>query len=853
MENKAKKYELNQNGKKYILSTQTFQDKLRFACIEDSPSHRLIFIGEFTLIELSQINSIFSSLTEISEAQEIFNRIIVGQKVSIEINENYLNLTFIIKREQTEEQFIIKLKLLNNIQAETVNTNNQQIVQNQTNNIDTNIIRQDINKNNFNVEGNTNLDENLLHSPIHNYIENEKYEEISHEENMTSKDQNISSPIINSGSQEKQLYNSPSHIHQVYNEQIAFSPNISNQQQYFKTSKNINENIQEQQYIQSSPQVTLINNNIEQHNLNIVSENADINSQHQVIQSSNLNQGSTGDKFIDEFLKNSGNFDTQNQYIQQKSENNMISSQAQYTIHNINNNILSQRQENINMDISSQAQNNIQNNNINNTTNTNNEQEQYIEQHGNIINTQEENYFHQSNPEIISQDQQYIETVQHPTTNITSNIESKTQTQYVQIPTTKITTEKQYIIGNQTLAEQSTNYNVTQNQVKKTKRIISEKIVLPLKPMPQEAPIEPKIEETGYQISGQIYPPEQVQETNYETSAEIYSTEPVKQQEIQIQQIIPQNNQELDNLKDENGKLKEEINLLKDQINIYVNEIRTIKKTSIKQDINNDAYQQILYLKQENERYMAEIERLRKELNGFNEYKIKKEQDINILQVKIQTLLNKIHDLEKSNEDLRAYISKLSQKGGNEGYIQGEALTIQDTRLEIIRGDIIENAKELELLTRKICSKKYKKISLNLLYKAIVDSDKAQVFHKKCDSANNTLVLVKSGNNKRFGGYTSCNWQGNAIEKKDDKAFVFSLDKKKIYNIIKDMDAIGCYPKYGPIFLGCQIRIYDEFFKNGGTTFEKGANYETEEDYELSGGLKKFDIKDLEVYSVEFE
>ena len=51
----------------------------------------------------------------------------------------------------------------------------------------------------------------------------------------------------------------------------------------------------------------------------------------------------------------------------------------------------------------------------------------------------------------------------------------------------------------------------------------------------------------------------QVQETNYETSAEIYSTEPVKQQEIQIQQIIPQNNQELDNLKDENGKLKEEM------------------------------------------------------------------------------------------------------------------------------------------------------------------------------------------------------------------------------------------------------------------------------------------------------
>ncbi len=73
----------------------------------------------------------------------------------------------------------------------------------------------------------------------------------------------------------------------------------------------------------------------------------------------------------------------------------------------------------------------------------------------------------------------------------------------------------------------------------------------------------------------------------------------------------------------------------------------------------------------------------------------------------------------------------------------------------------------------------------------------------------------------------------------------------KIYDVIPDENAIGCYPKYGPIFLGCQIRIYDEFFKNGGTTFEKELNYQTEEDFELSGGLNKFDVKEIEVYSVE--
>ena len=57
----------------------------------------------------------------------------------------------------------------------------------------------------------------------------------------------------------------------------------------------------------------------------------------------------------------------------------------------------------------------------------------------------------------------------------------------------------------------------------------------------------------------------------------------------------------------------------------------------------------------------------------------------------------------------------------------------------------------------------------------------------------------------------------------------------------------------GPVFLGCQIRIYDNFFTRGGTNFERGVNFNTQEDYELSGGLKSFDVKEIEVYSVILE
>ena len=347
---------------------------------------------------------------------------------------------------------------------------------------------------------------------------------------------------------------------------------------------------------------------------------------------------------------------------------------------------------------------------------------------------------------------------------------------------------------------------MTQNQVKKTKAIKTEKIILQLLPQKQE----PKMEEV-----------------NYENSAQIYS----QQQEIQTPQVIIKDNPELDNLRNENARLLEEINSLKSQIKI----------TTVKQEIPNESYQEIQILREE-------IEKLRLELSTYNEYKSQKEEEINMLSIKIQNLLNKIKELEMRNEDLRAYIEKLSQMKSEKGY---EALSLQDTRLEIIRGEIIETANELELITRKMCQNKYKKISLNLLYKAIVDSDKAEIFHQKCDSAKSTLVLIKGANGKRFGGFTSCSWEGNSIEKKDENAFIFSFDKMKIYNVIPGEGAIGCYPNFGPVFLGCQIRIYNEFFSKGGSTFEKGVNFNTEEDYELTGGLKTFDINDIEVYSVE--
>ena len=234
----------------------------------------------------------------------------------------------------------------------------------------------------------------------------------------------------------------------------------------------------------------------------------------------------------------------------------------------------------------------------------------------------------------------------------------------------------------------------------------------------------------------------------------------------------------------------------------------------------------------------ADAENLRRKIEQMETERVQYEEEIKSLRN-----TQRLSDLR--NTGLRSNISNILSPGMESKHLFFE----EKQQSQYIKGDIIHNMNELEMITRKI-NKSNGKITLNLLYKATADSDKASAFHERCDDANSTLVLVETDKGKRFGGFTACSWRGECIEKKDEEAFVFSLDKMMMYENIPGEDAIGCYPKFGPIFLGCQIRIYDNAFSKGGTTFEKGLNYNTEEDYELTGGDRTFGVKEIEVYEV---
>ena len=335
---------------------------------------------------------------------------------------------------------------------------------------------------------------------------------------------------------------------------------------------------------------------------------------------------------------------------------------------------------------------------------------------------------------------------------------------------------------------------------------------------------------------------------------------------------------ELSSLRAENAAIKQQLSELKslrsEASNVTVLrsqllELEALRRKASEMDSLKGQLDELTALRAK----VAELSGLKTQLDELNSLKAQVNQinsirmnDLNMLREKVDKLFSskfnnennekeilkqKVDDLEGLNAQYEQEIRSLRQSSKvQESEFEKRRHIFQDKTQNItVKGDIIHSIEELELLTRKM-NKNNNKITLNLIYKATTDSDKAKAFHEKCDDAQSTLVLIETDKGKRFGGFTTCSWAGDCQEKKDEDAFVFSLNKMQVYENIPSELAIGCYPNFGPIFLGCQIRIYDNAFTNGGTTYEKGLNFNTEEDYELTGGDKSFNVKEIEVYEV---
>ena len=144
-----------------------------------------------------------------------------------------------------------------------------------------------------------------------------------------------------------------------------------------------------------------------------------------------------------------------------------------------------------------------------------------------------------------------------------------------------------------------------------------------------------------------------------------------------------------------------------------------------------------------------------------------------------------------------------------------------------------------------------KPIKITLLLNSNIDGDSTSIFMNKCNGKCPTLAVIKTTNGYIFGGYTTKQWNGGEVQ--DKNAFVFSIDKKKKYNIKVPEHAIysgknawwgfGCGSNAIVCFNNCTKRN-DNYVDN--------KTYDIPEQYELNEGERNFTVKSFEIYHIEY-
>ena len=287
--------------------------------------------------------------------------------------------------------------------------------------------------------------------------------------------------------------------------------------------------------------------------------------------------------------------------------------------------------------------------------------------------------------------------------------------------------------------------------------------------------------------------------------------------------------------------LSKEIKLLKEKINIFEKENQNIKNenTNTKNEIK-DLKNEIHNLKNENTNTKNEIKDLKNEIQNLQKDNTTSKSEINDLKNENINLKNEIKEIKNILEPInKKYQEKIRYNKS-----------------------VIMKENEFKLINDAIKSRLNKEIKeLKKLYQASIDGDGAMNFHSKCDNIPNTLVVIESAGNRRFGGFTTQFWESHSLGKyKDDKnAFLFSLDKQKIYSYKNDGKAIYCSKNYGPCFgSGATMFLSNNALKgNNSYTYESYSccSYNFNGDNNaLSEDGRGSDIyaKDYEVFQVLF-
>ena len=321
----------------------------------------------------------------------------------------------------------------------------------------------------------------------------------------------------------------------------------------------------------------------------------------------------------------------------------------------------------------------------------------------------------------------------------------------------------------------------------------------------------------------------------------------------------------------------EKINENKEELKIKIQKVFT----KIKNEINNREDQLLLEVdntfdnKYTNEEKLKEYHKLpaqiKYSLEKYNElnqkqfynnpiilinYCLKIENNIEEVNIIQEKLIN-CNDFDNTpfifypdkEEDINDYLKKIQSFGS--------LINEQKEQKEFIKSSIIKsNYEQQQTIINWIKNKiNRNKLELKLIFKMSENGSKSSDFHKYCDNKGPTLSLIKTTKNRKFGGFTPCDWKnsGNYVDDKTGASFIFSLDLNKKYDLINgNKQAIYCASNHG-INFGCADLRLNQNLKDGISYANSQCRYLSNNNLELTGGKgdnEKFETEEFEVYQV---
>ncbi len=168
------------------------------------------------------------------------------------------------------------------------------------------------------------------------------------------------------------------------------------------------------------------------------------------------------------------------------------------------------------------------------------------------------------------------------------------------------------------------------------------------------------------------------------------------------------------------------------------------------------------------------------------------------------------------------------------------------------KSDIINTNEELNFIREIVKGNK-----IEMVYKSSINGDNSTYFYDITRNYSSYLILILSKSGRKFGAYTSLNFEGKKIGvsdieyyKIDNKAFLFSLTDEKTFHVKKDKFALICTDD-NLINFGENDLVISNNFLTQISYSDFPINFEgNEKDFKKFIGNDTFEVKEFELFHI---